>query len=81
MILHIEITDAELQGKIKNKKIAWGGNRKLRIYGTLSCASGKKLKRVNRVFFSSEKKALEFGYRPCGHCMKENYLKWKNEII
>ncbi|MGJ1205480.1 hypothetical protein [Sphingobacterium lactis] len=21
--------------------------------------------------------AIEAGYRPCGHCMREEYLKWK----
>lgn len=81
MITHIEITDKELWSKIKHKKICLGGNRKLKIYGTLSCASGKRLKRENRVFFNSEKEALKNGYRPCGHCMKGHYQKWKNGFI
>ncbi|MFD2036550.1 Ada metal-binding domain-containing protein [Belliella marina] len=81
MIQHIEITDKELWNKIKHRKICLGGNRKLKIYGTLSCVSGKRLKRENRVFFSSEKEALESGYRPCGHCMKAHYQKWKNGFI
>ncbi|MCE7072741.1 hypothetical protein LZG74_20680 [Dyadobacter sp. CY327] len=31
----------------------------------------------NRVFFNSEKEAMSQGFRPCGHCMREAYLKWK----
>lgn len=61
--------------------ICLGGNRKLRIYGRLGCKSGKKLKRINRVFFGSEEDALSCGFRPCGHCMKAEYTKWKNEPV
>lgn len=76
MIQHINITDCDLLSKIKQKEIFFGGNRKLKIYGTLQCKSGKRLKRENRVFFSSENEALENGFRPCGHCMKLEYKKW-----
>ncbi|MCF2493313.1 hypothetical protein NFI80_06605 [Dyadobacter chenhuakuii] len=31
----------------------------------------------NRVFFNSEKEAMSQGFRPCGHCMREAYLRWK----
>jgi len=44
------------------------GNKKLRIYGTLHCFSGKRMKKENRVFFTSEKEAIENGYRCCKHC-------------
>ncbi|AJW62696.1 Metal binding domain of Ada [Elizabethkingia miricola] len=81
MIKHIDISDLELRSKIRRKDILLGGNRKLKIYGTLSCTSGKRMKRENRVFFISEQDALEKAYRPCGHCMKEQYSKWKNGII
>ena len=81
MILHTEITDKDLRNKIKQQRICLGGNRKLKIYGTLSCASGKRLKRENRVFFYSEKEALKKGYRPCGHCMKDSYQRWKHGFI
>ena len=30
---------------IKNKQIAIAGNKKLRIYGTLNCTSGKRMKK------------------------------------
>ena len=59
----------------------FGGNKKLKIYGTLHCASGKRLKRENRVFFSSEKEALENSFRPCAHCMRKQYQNWKNGIV
>jgi len=81
MIRHSGIADSDLHGKLKQQEIRFGGNRKLKIYGTLSCASGKKMKRENRVFFSSEKEAIGNGFRPCGHCMKEKYQKWKNGFI
>lgn len=67
--------------KLKQQEIRFGGHLKLKIYGTLSCATGKKMKRENRVFFSSENEAIEHGFRPCGHCMKEKYKKWKNGFI
>lgn len=62
-----------------------GGNKKLKIYGKLDCKSAlnwiQKGKYVNnRVFFESEEKAIEAGYRPCGICMKKEYQKWKKTI-
>jgi methylphosphotriester-DNA--protein-cysteine methyltransferase len=44
----------------------------------LHCASGKRMKKENRVFFSNEQEALEKSYRPCGHCMRSKYNNWKN---
>jgi methylphosphotriester-DNA--protein-cysteine methyltransferase len=81
MFRHIQLTDADIKRKIKHGKICFGGNRKLKIYGKLSCASGKKMKKENRVFFFSVKEAIIMGFRPCGHCMREQYQKWKNETI
>jgi len=81
MVKHNEISDSELRSKIKQQKIRFGGNRKLKIYGTLSCSSGKRMKRENRVFFSSEQEAQNNNYRPCGHCMKTAYKKWKDGLI
>lgn len=78
MILHNEISDTELKSKIRKKEILYGGNRRLKIYGSLDCASGKRMKRENRIFFALEKEAAECDYRPCGHCMKVAYKKWKN---
>jgi methylphosphotriester-DNA--protein-cysteine methyltransferase len=81
MVGHNKISDSDLWNKIKNSEICVGGNQKLKIYGTLKCGSGKRMKRENRVFFSSEKEAIQNGFRPCGHCMKTEYLKWKNGLI
>ena len=76
MIKHIDITDRDLIIKIKQKEICLGGSQKLKIYGTLQCKSGKRIKRENRVFFKSENEAIKAGYRPCGSCMKKDYKKW-----
>jgi hypothetical protein len=76
MITHIDISDGDLRSKIKKKEICLGGNSKLKIYGTLQCKSGKRMKRENRVFFASEEEALKGGFRPCGHCMRTKYKKW-----
>jgi len=81
MIKHSKISDKDLLSKIKQKEVIFGGNNKLKIYGTLTCASGKRMKRDNRVFFFSEDDASANGFRPCGHCMKERYNNWKNETI
>lgn len=62
---------------IKNRKILWAGNRKLKIYGKLNCKSGKRMKTQNRVFFQNEQEAIALGFRPCGHCMRLEYLEWK----
>lgn len=81
MIQHSEISDGELKIKIREGAIRFGGNNKLKIYGALSCAPGKRMKRTNRVFFISEQEAIANGFRPCGHCLKTAYKKWKNETI
>ena len=87
MIYHndIGISAFGIKRKIKElvdqNLITLGGNRKLKIYGTLSCTSGKRMKMVNRVFFASEPEAIENGFRPCGHCMKQKYNKWKSKHL
>jgi len=81
MLKHIDVTDVELRKKIRKKEIIFGGNNRLKIYGRLDCKSGKRMTRVNRIFFQSETEAIKHGFRPCGHCMKESYFKWKNGLI
>ncbi|MFL9839163.1 Ada metal-binding domain-containing protein [Flavobacterium sp. ST-75] len=81
MIQHIEISAISLRSKIKNREISFAGNKKLKIYGLLSCKSGKRMKQQNRVFFSLEQEARENQFRPCGHCMKTEYKKWKDGLI
>jgi len=77
MMMHIDMSDADVRQRIKEHTLRFGGNSKLKIYGTLKCSSGKRMKRNNRVFFISEQEAVEMGYRPCGHCMRSEYQKWR----
>jgi methylphosphotriester-DNA--protein-cysteine methyltransferase len=81
MINHIDITDQGLRELIRKKKISFGGNAKLKIYGYLQCKSGRRMSRENRVFFIDEHEAITQGFRPCGNCMKIAYKKWKNGLI
>jgi len=85
MVIHSELGDGnfsrlrQLKILINKGDIQLGGNSNLKIYGTLNCKSGKRLKVKNRVFFATEKEAIEAGYRPCGHCMRAKYQIWKNK--
>lgn len=81
MIKHLDIADAVLHQKIKQKEVVYGGNLTLKIYGTLDCKSGKRMKRKNRVFFKTVTQAKAEGYRPCGHCLRADYKIWKNGLI
>ena len=80
MYYHSQLTRRTLKLLIDRGEIRLGGNSKLKIYGTLSCKSGKRMKIENRVFFRSEREAINEGYRPCGHCLKTKYLRWKNAL-
>lgn len=77
MIRHVQLNTIDLGRMIKAGSLRLGGNAKLKIYGLLSCKSGKRMKRANRVFFIDEPEALMLGYRPCGHCLPDKYRKWK----
>jgi len=79
MIQHSAISDNELRRLIKQGLICFGGNKKLKIYGTLQCSSGKRMKRENRIFFSTEDEALQNGFRSCGHCMKVRSRQARDE--
>lgn len=81
MIRHTKISDKELRKQIRQHVLLLGGNGKLKIYGKLNCTSGKRMRKENRVFFKSEEEAISNGFRPCGHCMRSGYKKWKNEFI
>lgn len=77
MVEHLFINSRCLKGMLRRKEITFAGNKMLKIYGTLYCRSGKRMKKENRLFFSNEAEALALGYRPCGHCMKATYTVWK----
>jgi hypothetical protein len=62
---------------IRSGKIRYAGNKRLKIYGTLQCSSGRRMKKENRVFFKNENEAVQLGFRPCGHCMRKSYRQWK----
>ena len=70
MIAHTALSDKKLTSLIKNRGIILAGNSQLKIFGTLRCSSGKRMKKENRVFFTSKKEAIQNKFRPCGHCMK-----------
>ncbi|MET3037734.1 Ada metal-binding domain-containing protein [Chryseobacterium sp. NRRL B-14859] len=77
MTEHSLLSDSLLRSKIRHQEIRLAGHKKLKIYGVLSCTSGKRMKKENRVFFRDVQEALQHHYRPCGHCMREEYKKWK----
>lgn len=77
MITHSQLSIAEFKKMVKDGRIQLAGNKNLKIYGLLHCSSGKRMKKENRVFFESEKEAIQNGYRPCGHCMRKEYIRWK----
>ncbi|SFD84393.1 Alkylated DNA repair dioxygenase AlkB [Chitinophaga sp. CF118] len=87
MIAHRSLgnTPFEISRNLKNKilsgEIALGGYRKNKIYGTLNCTSGKRMKIENRVFFKNEAEAIANGYRPCAHCLPEKYKHWMQNLL
>ena len=79
MLEHAHVNPDQLKDLIRSGKLNFGGNAKLKIYGTFSCSSGKRMKKENRVFFATEQEALSLGYRPCAHCLNKKYQVWKNK--
>ena len=73
------INIVEIRKLIQGKELTLAGNLSLRIYGTLSCQSGKRMKIENRVFFKNETEAIQLGFRPCGHCLRDRYILWKSK--
>lgn len=74
----LESSRSQLSSLIRKGLITFGGNSRLKIYGRLNCNTGKRMKIQNRVFFATEKEAIDAGYRPCGHCMVKEYAQWKS---
>jgi methylphosphotriester-DNA--protein-cysteine methyltransferase len=81
MIRHADIDRVKLRQLIDSDGIRYGGNARLKIYGTLQCTSGKTMMCETRVFFVSEDEAVALGFRPCGHCMREKYKAWRNATV
>jgi methylphosphotriester-DNA--protein-cysteine methyltransferase len=74
MWYHETLTQPEFKRLVRGKKILFAGNKNLKVYGTLHCGSGKRMKISNRVFFESEKEAIALGYRPCRNCLRRTSL-------
>lgn len=77
MIAHTDLTKAQLFSSLRAGRIRLAGNRRLRIYGRLDCTSGRRMLTDNRVFFASEVAAQALGFRPCGHCLRDEYRIWR----
>jgi methylphosphotriester-DNA--protein-cysteine methyltransferase len=75
-----QIDVIEFRRAVRAGEIRLAGNSKLKIYGTLNCVSGKRMNRINRVFFSSEDEAVRKGFRPCGRCMPVAYRLWRSHV-
>lgn len=76
MMYHDDFAALTIRAMIRSGKIVFAGNRRLKIFGLLSCQSGKRMAIRNRVFFTDDTEAIEHGYRPCGHCMRNQYRQW-----
>lgn len=64
---------------LKNNKIILSeipgnlaGYKPDKIFGTLNCKSGMRMKKDNRIFFHSLEDAVKQGYRPCKNCKPIN---------
>jgi methylphosphotriester-DNA--protein-cysteine methyltransferase len=62
---------------IRQHTIKYAGNARLKIFGQLNCAAGKRMKIENRVFFKERNEALCAGFRPCARCMPKHYREWR----
>ena len=86
MVLSIELGNTPFAVKralaplIISGEVKLAGYSKGKIYGLLSCKSGKRMNAKNRVFFKDEQDAKASGYRPCGTCMRAAYQVWKEGL-
>lgn len=87
MVSHIELGSTPFAAKralallVMSGDVTLAGYRKGKIYGLLSCKSGKRMNTENRVFFKDEQEAKASGYRPCGTCMRAAYQLWKESMV
>lgn len=54
-----------IESRIPGEYAGWAPGK---IFGTLGCSSGKRMKKENRVFFHTLEDAVKEGYRPCKNC-------------
>ncbi|HLC59368.1 MAG TPA: Ada metal-binding domain-containing protein [archaeon] len=50
------------------------GNKKHRIFGTLDCSAGIKMKKEGRVFFHNMEDAITQGYRPAKYANRSRRM-------
>ncbi|HMG89315.1 MAG TPA: Ada metal-binding domain-containing protein [Chryseolinea sp.] len=81
MIEHKKLSDAEVRSLIHGNKITYAGNIPAKIYGTLTCSGGKRMKKENRTFFVDRNEAILAGFRPCGKCLHQEYRIWKERTL
>jgi len=77
LIEHDQIDDRALRSLIRQRVIILAGHRKNRIFGRLDCRQGKGMLRSNRVFFANAAQAKERGFRPCGRCLRAEFMSWR----
>jgi methylphosphotriester-DNA--protein-cysteine methyltransferase len=73
MVTHKSVSNGKLHSLIRKGEIRYAGNISLKIYGTLKCSSGKRMRKENRVFFKSDLEARSAGFRPCAKCLHPDY--------
>ncbi len=81
MFWHCDLTPAQVFGLLRTRQITLAGNARVRIFGRLDCRSGRRMLRQHRVFFVDEAEALAAGYRPCAHCLRPAYRRWRAEQL
>jgi hypothetical protein len=54
-----------VRSPVPGRYAGWGPGK---IFGRLDCKSGMRMKKKNRVFFTSWAAAVNAGYRPCKNC-------------
>lgn len=60
------------------------GNARTHVYGKATCNATQghlilDQKTQDRVLFNNIEDAEAAGYRPCGKCMHDKYIEWKNK--
>jgi hypothetical protein len=80
MIEHKKFSSEKIRSLIRDNKITLAGNIPAKIYGTLKCSSGKRMKKEHRAFFADRNEAILAGFRPCGRCLRQEYKIWKRLI-
>lgn len=58
--------NSEILASAASKKYV--GNRNTKKFHRLSCRDVKRMKKSNKVYFSTRKKAVKARYKACKHC-------------